>query len=139
MIKDFLLDDERLMPVVDQIRKEFPRLPDGAEFATYIQQAHEQEINGIWQAVPEAAVFVIQVPNPRRPILPKAHRGTWPLHAFRVMESSYDRLVGYPDPVLVAFRQIAPNAISWHETMRDISDPVEGDWSGKTGIIHGAD
>lgn len=139
MIEDFLLTDEEVGRAEGIVRKEFPRLPDGCEFVTYVQAPVPVEHNGVTQIVPRRAVFGIKVPNPRRPILPKLHRASWSLDDFRTMQRSHARYVDYPDPVVKAFREVAPKAIAWYETMRDITDPVEGDWSGKAGVLHGAD
>ena len=119
MIADELLDDGRTDRIERALRAEFPRLPEGAELLSYVQLPMEAEINGVTRLL-ETVVFGIKVPNPRRPRRERLMRATWPLKAWRSMESSHKRIVGYPDPALHAFQQLAPKVIDWYETQRDL-------------------
>lgn len=124
MIADVLLDDARIEQIERQLRKEFPQLPESSALVSYVQEPLEVEHRGVLRTV-ECVVFGINTQNPRRPRREMLHKAAWPLARWREMESSRQRIVGYPDPALHAFRQLAPTVIDWYETMRDLNGPVE--------------
>lgn len=113
-----LLTDSRLDQIEDQIRREFPRLPEGTIFNSYIQPEGYAERNGLDIPIPPVAVMALLVPNPRWPELQPQYKAIkamrW-LHHFRAYENQRDRLVQAPDVPLNDFRAAAKKAIETHD------------------------
>lgn len=125
MIGEPLVSDRRLEQVEDQIRREFPGLPDGAKFVTYEQAPTQAETNGIEVPIPATAVAAIFVPNPKWPAQHqpqyRAVRGAKLLSHWRDYEKHAGRLVAAPDQLLGDFRTIARRAVQMAADMRELA------------------
>lgn len=118
-----LLPDSRLDQIESQVRKEFPRLPDGAIFNTYVQPPGLLERNGLEIPVPACGVVAILVPNPRWPEKEPQYKACkaprW-LDHFRHYEKQRDRLVQAPDVALNDFRACARKAVETYDYYRSL-------------------
>ena len=119
-----LLPDSRLEQIESQVRREFPALPDGVIFNTYLQpEGYTVTDAGLEIPVPPCAVMAILVPNPRWPEKQPQYRviraPRW-LHHFRSYEAQRDRLVNAPDVPLNDFRAAAKKAIETHDYYRSL-------------------
>lgn len=138
MIADTLLDDGRVERLENRLRAEFPRLPESSELVAYVQEPLEVEHRGIVRIV-EAVVFGIRTQNPRRPRLAMLHKTSMHLSQWRQLESSFRRIVDYPDPAYHAFRRLVPQVIDWYETTRDLDGPtLDFEPTPEDAVLHGA-
>lgn len=119
-----LLPDSRLDRIEEQIRREFPGLPDAAVFNTYVQPEGYTERGGIELPVPPCAVMAILVPNPKWPAkLPqyRAIKATRWQHHFQSYEKQRDRLVSAPDVPLNDFRAAARKAVEIYRSSKELN------------------
>lgn len=121
MIGEPLVTDRRLEEAEAVIRREFPGLPESAEFVTYRQERGaieaEERADGLIQpdrAIPEVAVCGILLNHPVRSDLKEFKAaGMW-LHEWQQRERDRERLVGTPDPLLMGLRAAAQEAMTWY-------------------------
>lgn len=116
MIGEPLVTDAQLEQAAETIRKEFPGLPESAEFVTYRQEAGAIDDDGLLIPVPEVAVVGIVMPHPVRSDLKEYKAaGMW-LHEWKQRSSDHKRIVGAPDPLLMGLRAAAREALTWYRT-----------------------
>lgn len=119
-----LLSDSRLDRIEAQVRKEFPSLPDGVIFNTYIQPPGYTVRGGIEVPIDQpVAVMALLVPNPKWPEKqPQYHAVKAPrwLRHFHHFEKQRDRLVNAPDVALMDFRAAAKKAIEIDDYQRNL-------------------
>lgn len=114
MIGEPLVTDSRLEQAEAVIRKELPALPEDAEFVTYRQERGAITEGDLEVPVPEVAVCGIVLNHPSRKDLKEFKAaGMW-LHEWRQREKDRQRLAHAPDPLLMALRSAAREAIIWH-------------------------
>lgn len=121
MIGAPLVTDSRLEQAEVVVRREFPGLPEGAEFVTYAQEPRAIEDGGITVPVPEVAVCGIVMPHPaRKDIRHFVSAGMW-MHEWRQREKDKERLVGVADPLLMALRAAAKDAVVWYRAAKGMN------------------
>lgn len=107
-----LLPDSRVEAIWERLRREFPRLPDDVQVATYIQPARlvpSQLDRTRLVSQPERAVFLVISPNPH-----PRHKGevlksiaSCLLTHWREEEDDAWRFAGKGDPAMKFFRLAA--------------------------------
>ena len=120
MIGEPLVEDQWVARVEDRLRKKYPQIPETAEFATYVQPATWHRIDGIDVPLPDVAVFILRVPDPKHPGMDLVQRGAETMANWRNRVRAYEQLVGTPDPLYVHFEAVVRALSSTHKNLREM-------------------
>lgn len=114
-----LLTDSRLQAIEDQIRQDFPQLPEYCTFVTWVQEPQWARVRGIDVQLPMTAVLAILVTNYRNRdsfrIFQKGETmDRWTQRNWNVRHDSGV----HADPAYVALKELVPDILEWDSNLK---------------------
>jgi len=114
---EHVVSDVRLARVEERFRLAWIRLPEDAQFLTYIQPRRETATG----VLPPQAVFMVVSQNPRHPAFRLATTGTAALSDWEETDREYRHFVGREDPLATLFRPVVRAHVRTIQNLREMS------------------
>jgi hypothetical protein len=115
-----LLSDSRLARIEEQIRKDYPQLPEYCTFVSWVQPTQYATLpSGLEVQIPECAVLAILVTNYRHPDSFRIFRVGDTLERWRAREwfTRHDSDI-HMDPAYRALKAQVPEILDWDANLR---------------------
>lgn len=121
LVGEPLLTDERLGRIENQIRRDYPSLPEYCTFVSYVQPEQWARVRGIDVQIPQTAVLAILVTNFRHRDSFRIFRAGVALDVWRKWDwaTRHDADVRV-DPAYRALKALVPEILSWDHNLRSL-------------------